>query len=1254
MDATIELKYVQQNLPHLLQYLKSLGYGTTVPQMQAVQSVLVVLVAEGRDELAIAKLTNYIGPLVCSSPPQQQNFAPYFHRFCKSITPSDEVVADEDDIVVHESEEIHVFPWKIIFTASVFVLIFGIAVALWEQPQKYLLSGYVVDQHGKGVTDVEVKLGDSKKYTPTTGYFYHTITTKRDKTSLEISYSNYQKTHEISLQKPKIELGKIVLRKTMIRGKVQNENNESLQGVELQLLTNKTTSDANGDYQFTFYINEQKKAKISAQLADYFAYEDEIALDEDAKTHNITMKKIPTYELSVTVIGEAKAAVSDAQVTFAGQSVVFDKDVYKISYPGTIEQAVLIVDHRDYLPWKQEIKVEAKQKLTVQLQPLVTHNLQGEVYNEAGVAVWNAEVQFLGEKVVTNKEGEFAFTFRTREQQAYVHIEHPNYQSWQQLVKIEGENIRLPRITLTERAVTVYDLMSQMAGNYATMIAPPIPFWVWFAIVIVIVIILERLWWRKLYYIKKQQLYIADGEEQQRLEVKNPPPLFPETINIPQIQTLQQRRHVFSSKIDFEATAKATADAAGMFTPVYHSQRLAPEYLALVDRNAMQDHNAQWAMELLRHLRKSGISVKILYFNEDPRNCYDENNQRCASLGQMAYQYYQHRLLIFSNGNGMFDPFNNCLYDWVERFDEWDIRSFFTPEPTSNWGYREWALAKMDFVMFSTNSIGVEAFSRLMAGEEVSSTDVVSWNAQLPALLTEDNERWLEERRPSPRVIAQLQQTLQQYLDAPGYRWLQRCAVYPQIHWSATLYLGHMRDAEGNKLFSERRLLQLMRLPWFRHGTMPQWLREHLQQELSYEERKLILDAIQHLQPLGVLYLRHDDIAHRAHNFFHLRGRNTPFARQTQQNIEQKLQKEMHKYKPRHLFAFREDQPLRGQKISDNWQKVFTTKDSSLSPSLRLQEVHRILPQRHYKRKFFIAACALIIVSMLWIQLSKISMPQAWDSKLWKVCWNTEEEYLDFTTEEWGVLSHEKQVELARSYQEWYAAEKGLQLTKEMTKNGVNFVFKMIPPGKFWMGSPKEEKDRDNNEVRHKVRISKAYWVGETEVTQGQWQAVMGENPSRSKEVGLQGPVERVSWNDCQEFCKKAGMRLLTEAEWEYACRAGTTRAYNLGDSIDTLKVHYGQDWFDGQTVVVKSLSNMNSWSCYDFHGNVAEWCEDKYGKYTNKDTKDPVSKKSSDCVLRGGDWHGYAEECRSSCRDKLRPDHYGDYTGFRVVPVPQ
>ena len=253
-------------------------------------------------------------------------------------------------------------------------------------------------------------------------------------------------------------------------------------------------------------------------------------------------------------------------------------------------------------------------------------------------------------------------------------------------------------------------------------------------------------------------------------------------------------------------------------------------------------------------------------------------------------------------------------------------------------------------------------------------------------------------------------------------------------------------------------------------------------------------------------------------------------------------------------------------------------------------------------------------------------------------------EYLDMTTSEWLNLKVETQIEYAKAYQEWYVKGLKQEIEKNFAVGKTEIAMRLIPPGKFLMGSPLVEIGRYDNETQHKVIISKAFWCGKYEVTQKQWRAVMGNNPSKFKGDNL--PVEMVSWEDCDNFCKKSGgMKLLSEAQWEYACRAGTTNVFNLGSNINTDQVNYDGNYpyndtpkgeYRKKTVVCGSLPNSNTYGLYDMHGNVYEYCQDAYQvEYPSEET-DPVNlKSSSDRVYRGGSWLSFAGTCRCANRGR-------------------
>ena len=242
---------------------------------------------------------------------------------------------------------------------------------------------------------------------------------------------------------------------------------------------------------------------------------------------------------------------------------------------------------------------------------------------------------------------------------------------------------------------------------------------------------------------------------------------------------------------------------------------------------------------------------------------------------------------------------------------------------------------------------------------------------------------------------------------------------------------------------------------------------------------------------------------------------------------------------------------------------------------------------------------------------------------------------------------------------------------RTFTVDGVEFAFRWAPPGRFLQGSPESEEGRDWYEYRREVELTRGFWILETETTQAMWNVVSGENPSKFR--GPKRPVDSVGIAEIAEFCAALSERvggktgdgvlfaLPTEAQWEYAARAGTTGPY---PAATLEEIAWFGDENDGGTRDV-ATKKPNAWGLYDVCGNLWEWCADRYGDYPTDENgrglpaTDPTGATPEECpgnirVDRGGCWDSEARECRPAYRGFYDADRKGPYVGFRFVCVPE
>lgn len=247
---------------------------------------------------------------------------------------------------------------------------------------------------------------------------------------------------------------------------------------------------------------------------------------------------------------------------------------------------------------------------------------------------------------------------------------------------------------------------------------------------------------------------------------------------------------------------------------------------------------------------------------------------------------------------------------------------------------------------------------------------------------------------------------------------------------------------------------------------------------------------------------------------------------------------------------------------------------------------------------------------------------------------------------------------------------KNQPFTGKTFRNSIGMQFVLIPSGTFLMGSPTNEKERNNGEKQHQVTISREFYIGQYEVTQGQWKVVMGNNPSSHAlriSESVDRPIESVSWNDVQEFIKRLNAknegkyRLPTEAEWEYAARAGTKTPFGIGDgyNLSSTEAHfdarfpYGNALQGERYTMTREVGDYlpNAWKLYDMHGNVWEWCNDWSGEYTNGSVTDPTGPTTGSYrIMRGGSYKHPGMKSRSAFRAAESPSSSNSDLGFRLV----
>ena len=303
---------------------------------------------------------------------------------------------------------------------------------------------------------------------------------------------------------------------------------------------------------------------------------------------------------------------------------------------------------------------------------------------------------------------------------------------------------------------------------------------------------------------------------------------------------------VESRQLDARSTVRASVDRGGLFTPVYGTRRALPEYLVLIDRVGFGDQLAQFNSDIVARLGEHDVYLDTYYFHGDPRRCREDGaNSPQLSLGDLAARHPDHYLLIFSDGTGLMSTTTGRPGPFVEQLQHWRGHALLTPIPRLEWEYREWALEREGLKVLPASIDGLRSLVEAVnTGARAVRAPGFDETPPYPDILREQPTLWKERDEPPPHQTRRLVTHLRRYLGPAGFELLCACAVYPVMQWGVTLFLAY--ELLGRSKVDEA-LPRLLRLPWFRNGSMPQWLRRVLIRELPRARRRLVRERLEHL-----------------------------------------------------------------------------------------------------------------------------------------------------------------------------------------------------------------------------------------------------------------------------------------------------------------------------------------------------------------------------------------------------------------------
>jgi formylglycine-generating enzyme required for sulfatase activity len=876
------------------------------------------------------------------------------------------------------------------------------------------------------------------------------------------------------------------------------------------------------------------------------------------------------------------------------------------------------------------------------------YRLTGQITGSAdGRPVAGAQIEFLDRQVVSGADGTFALDYQTSNyhrlfragRQSDLRVTHAEHEPYAALLPVHQpapQTITLstmrsgqqPRAPIVSSTVTLPNTdpappsrSEERDARWFRLLLAALPLLVFF-------VWIGRRWLRRRAMLRR--LSVVGDPQLKSVRLKGAGEwLFQGPAFRRAAQELRRHRESAITDLDVDATVHETVDRGGLFTPRYGARRSSPEYLLLIDRAGPGDEQARFAEEMSLRLEAGGVYVDRYYFQNDPLTCRRRDPlSSVLTLGELAARHPDHHLVVFGDGAAFLSPITGEPERWLESLSAWPRRALLTPELSS--GYREQALAENDLRVLPATEEGLAALAA--RAEAAPVTNGRKPARPFPRAILERPRRWLERNEPRPEAADELIRQLREYLDDRAWLWLAACAVYPALSWEITLYFGV--ELQGRTDDFASRLLSLVRLPWFRHGAMPDWLRLRLIESFTPEQesavRRVVRTMLSSLDEKGEIELEIAEPEAEPGMLEWLKTKAASWRRR--ENLADLINNQP------------DESPLRDYVFLCFLSGQRPDRADRLAVSATDLLLHALFHDGQTAlglRVVSAGVAALIIALLVFVILDFDKGPY----------------YLAALAAATVVLWLTLRARRKRR-------PPALPLTTPAQPNvvdlgnGVMLETVDLPGGEFRMGGERYDWEKPP----HRVRVS-PFAIGKYPITQSQWKAVMGENPSSFKGDDL--PVENVSWNDVNEFIKrlnqKTGLqfRLPTEAEWEYAARAGSTTEYYFGNDEKQLGDYA---WFSknsGGATHPVGQKKPNDFGLFDMHGNVWEWCSDWYSDTYYEECKrqgtvedPPGPGTGSYRVNRGGGWSDDAVYCRSAVRNYGAPGFRSVLLGFRLVRI--